>query len=131
VAFFKIVNSSWVGGFFFVEMLRYKRFIFLSLFVVAIVLITRDNVTMNFLKKLLVGFSFFFFVPIRMIFLYFFFELALFPIILIIFFYGGAVEKIGARYYIISYTAVTSLPFFYFLLSREIISYPYLDLIIR
>ena len=76
------------------------------------------------LSNLLVFVCCLFFVSGGILILYIFFEISIFPIIVIILGYGFQIEKINSSYYLIFYAAVCSFPFlFVYFKSDFIISY--------
>ncbi len=71
------------------------------------------------LARALLLLCFLFFLSTPILLFYFLFELALFPIIISILFYGGQVEKVGAFYYLLVYGTFFSLPLLYLLLVNK------------
>lgn len=66
-----------------------------------------------YLSQILVVICILFFFSSTLIFLYIFFEISLFPIIIIILGYGSQIEKINSSYYLIFYAAFCSFPFLF------------------
>lgn len=84
-----------------------------------IVLIREKNNNLLILSRILVIIRILFFVPSSIIILYIFFELSIFPIIVIILGYGFQIEKVNSVYYIIFYTAFFVFPFLFVYFKRR------------
>lgn len=105
--------------------------IWFSLFFLCFLLLVFLNWTekvknLKILRNILVFFRFIFFFSSNFLFLYVFFELTLFPIIIMILVYGRQIEKINSRYYLIFYTIVCRLPWllvFFFIGSDLFLNY--------
>lgn len=62
--------------------------------------------------------------------LYMFFELSIFPIIVIILGYGSQIEKINSAYYLLFYAAICSFPFLFVYFKRLfLINFVYFDFV--
>lgn len=116
VLFFRVLifnDISWTGNFLVVESYINTLLIIIRIFILGIVLIREKNNNLLILSSLLVLVRILFFIPRSIIMLYVFFELSIFPIIVIILGYGFQVEKINSVYYIIFYTAFFVFPFLF------------------
>lgn len=60
-----------------------------------------------------------FFIPRNIISLYIFFELSIFPILIILLGYGSQIEKINSSYYLLFYAAFCSFPFLFVYLNLD------------
>jgi NADH-ubiquinone oxidoreductase chain 4 len=76
---------------------------------------SEKNKILIILRQLLVLVCVIFFFSSNLISLFIFFELSIFPIILIILGYGSQIEKINSRYYLIFYASFCSFPFLFVL----------------
>lgn len=116
---------SWGGFFFLNESYIYNLIIIISLIILMIVLITESTQVLNVLSQVLVIICIMFFFSSNLLSLFIFFELSIFPIILIILGYGSQIEKINSRYYLIFYASFCSFPFlfiyFYYDLSFQFV----------
>lgn len=92
---------------------------YISLFVISLILMCEIDSVIILLSEVLVLICLLFFFSSNMMMLYIFFELSIFPVIIIILGYGSQVEKIGATYYLIFYAVVCSSPFLYVYFCRS------------
>ena len=92
---------------------------YISLFVISLILMCEIDSVIMLLSEVLVLICLLFFFSSNMMMLYIFFELSIFPVIIIILGYGSQVEKIGATYYLIFYAVVCSSPFLYVYFCRS------------
>lgn len=83
------------------------------------VLYNESNITLISLRRVTVFLSLLIFRRIDILIFYIRFELLMFPILLIIYFYGRQPEKISSIYYIILYTRVFSYPLLYQIIKLE------------
>ena len=106
-------NVSWSGLFFLVDSNVYVLLIFIIIFIYGIVLIREKNFNLLMLRAVLIMVCLIFFVSRNMLILYIYFELSMFPILIIILGYGSQIEKINSGYYLLFYAAVCSFPFLF------------------
>ena len=111
--YYFLFNISWRGFFFINDSFMYILIIIISLLILIVVLITEKNRVLSFLSQLLVIICVIFFFSSNLLSLFVFFELSMFPIILIILGYGSQIEKINSRYYLIFYASFCSFPFLF------------------
>lgn len=90
----------------------------MSLFILGVVLLRESNFMLLLLSEVLVVVCVFFFVPSNVILMYMYFELSMFPILVIILGYGSQIEKINSSYYLIFYAALCSFPFLFVYFKR-------------
>lgn len=122
VLFFSLIifnNISWAGVFIVVDSYTFVLLIIIRVFILGIILIREKNYNLLFLSELLVVICILFFVPRNIIILYIFFELSMFPILVIILGYGSQIEKINSSYYLIFYAAFCSFPFLFVYFKRD------------
>lgn len=123
--FYIIINFSWRGLFFIFDSFSILLLCLISLFILRIVLISELNFVILILSQLLVLICIIFFFSGTLISLYIYFEISLFPIIIIILGYGSQIEKINSSYYLIFYAAFCSFPFlivyFYYNLNYSLV----------
>ena len=106
-------NYSWLGCFYFFDSFSFILLIVMSLFILGVVLLRESNFMLLLLSEVLVVVCVFFFVPSNVILIYMYFELSMFPILVIILGYGSQIEKINSSYYLIFYAALCSFPFLF------------------
>jgi NADH-ubiquinone oxidoreductase chain 4 len=87
--------------------------ILISIFIFSIILIREKNNNLLILSEILILVCILFFIPSNIIILYMFFELSIFPILVIILGYGSQIEKINSSYYLLFYAAFCSFPFLF------------------
>lgn len=127
-SFLILNNYSWGGVFFFLDSFSFILLVVISLFILGVVLLREKNHMLLILSEALVFVCIFFFIPTNVILLYIFFELSIFPILVIILGYGSQIEKINSAYYLIFYAAFCSMPFlFVYFKSSLFISLVYFD----
>nr|BAV78669.1 NADH dehydrogenase subunit 4 [Steinernema kushidai] len=108
------LNSyCWGGVFFYFDSFSFILLILMSLFILGIVIISEKSFSLIILSELLVFVCILFFIPVNMIIMYMFFELSMFPILVMILGYGSQIEKINSSYYLIFYAAFCSFPFLF------------------
>lgn len=112
-------NISWAGVFIVVDSYTFVLLIIIRVFILGIILIREKNYNLLFLSELLVVICILFFVPRNIMMLYMFFELSMFPILVIILGYGSQIEKINSSYYLIFYAAFCSFPFLFVYFKRD------------
>nr|BAV82694.1 NADH dehydrogenase subunit 4 [Dictyocaulus viviparus] len=113
LGFFMMTNFSWWGVFLYVDSLTYLLLFFMMMFILGLVFFSESNSVLIILSSLLVIFSMMFFFSSNFLMLYAFFELSVFPILLMIMGFGYQIEKIGSLYYLLFYSIFCSMPFFY------------------
>nr|BAV81444.1 NADH dehydrogenase subunit 4 [Syphacia muris] len=86
---------------------------YMSLFVMGLIIMCEVDYIMIFLSECLVVICLVFFFSSNMMMLYIFFELSIFPVVIMILGFGSQVEKISASYYLIFYAVFCSSPFLY------------------
>nr|QXU74733.1 NADH dehydrogenase subunit 4 [Wellcomia compar] len=121
----------WGGYFIFFDSYVYILLVFMSLFILGLILMSEYNYVLVFLSEILVLICLFFFFSLNMMMLYIFFELSLFPMLIMILGYGFQIEKISAFYYLGFYTFLCSSPFLYvYFCSNFFLFYAYYDVIV-
>lgn len=123
--FFIMVDYSWLGAFLFCDSYVYVCVAMMRIFVLGLVLFVEKRDFMLLLSKFLVFFCIVFFFCSGLLMMYFFYELTVFPILVMLLGFGSQVEKVGAGYYLVFYTVFCSSPFlilYYF-------SYMYLNFV--
>lgn len=93
--------------------------ILIRVFILGTILIREKNNNLLILSEILVVVCILFFVPRNIIILYIFFELSIFPILVIILGFGSQIEKINSSYYLIFYAAFCSFPFLFIYFKRD------------
>ena len=73
------------------------------------------------LSEILILVCILFFIPRNIMMLYIFFELSIFPILVMILGYGSQIEKINSSYYLLFYAAFCSFPFLFVYFKRDFI----------
>lgn len=116
--FVALNNYSWLGCFYFFDSFSFILLIVMSLFILGVVLLRESNFMLLLLSEVLVVVCVFFFVPSNVILIYMYFELSMFPILVIILGYGPQIEKINSSYYLIFYAALCSFPFLFVYFKR-------------
>ena len=105
--------------------------IIMSLFIIGIILIREKINNLVLLTEILIIICIIFFIPSNFLILYIFFELSIFPILVIILGYGSQIEKINSSYYLIFYASFCSFPFlFIYYNSNFLLRIRYYDIII-
>nr|AVV66513.1 NADH dehydrogenase subunit 4 [Cooperia oncophora] len=104
---------SWNGMFFFVDSYVFLLLIMMMLFIYGVVMISEKNMNLLILSGVLIIICYFFFVSSNLLMLYMFFELSLFPILIMILGFGSQIEKINSGYYLLFYASLCSFPFLY------------------
>lgn len=87
--------------------------VFLRFFILFLVFIREFNQILIYLSQLLVLVCLMFFISRNLISLFIFFEISIFPIIIIILGYGSQIEKINSGYYLIFYASFCSFPYLF------------------
>lgn len=85
----------------------------MSIFILGVVIYREKSFLILILRVVLVLICLLFFFSRTLMMLYVFFELSIFPILIMILGFGSQVEKIGASYYLIFYAVLCSIPFLY------------------
>nr|YP_009310890.1 NADH dehydrogenase subunit 4 [Triodontophorus nipponicus]AOT98923.1 NADH dehydrogenase subunit 4 [Triodontophorus nipponicus] len=112
-SFMLFKNISWSGFFFVVDSNVFVLLIFMMIFIYGVVLISEKNFNLIMLSSMLIMICLFFFVSSNMLMLYMYFELSMFPILIMILGYGSQIEKINSGYYLLFYAAICSFPFLF------------------
>lgn len=129
--FFGMNVFCWGGYFVFFDSYIYLLLVFMSFFILGLVLMRECNGVLVFLSEVLVLFCLFFFFSLNMMMLYVFFELSVFPMLVMILGYGFQVEKVRASYYLGFYTVLCSSPFLYvYFCSSFFLFYAYFDFLV-
>lgn len=113
LVFLFLNNISWGGLFVFFDSFNFILLIIMSLFILGVIILREKNNMLIVLSEFLVLFCVFFFIPGNMLLLYIYFELSIFPILVIILGYGSQIEKINSSYYLIFYASLCSFPFLF------------------
>nr|YP_003433902.2 NADH dehydrogenase subunit 4 [Strongylus vulgaris]ACX85176.2 NADH dehydrogenase subunit 4 [Strongylus vulgaris] len=112
-SFMLLKNISWSGLFFIVDSNIFVLLIFMMIFIYGVVLISEKNFNLLILSSSLIVICYMFFISSNMLMLYMYFELSLFPILIMILGYGSQIEKVNSGYYLLFYAAVCSFPFLF------------------
>nr|AHI51915.1 NADH dehydrogenase subunit 4 [Uncinaria sanguinis] len=130
-SFYLLKNLSWTGLFFIVDSYVYVLLIFMMIYIYGLVLMSEKNFNLLMLSGVLIMFCLMFFVSSNMLMLYMYFELSMFPILVMILGYGSQIEKINSGYYLLFYASICSFPFlFIYYKSIFMFSYCYFDFVI-
>nr|CAQ56158.1 NADH dehydrogenase subunit 4 [Oesophagostomum dentatum] len=130
-SFLMFKNISWAGLFFVVDSNVFVLLIFMMIFIYGMVLISEKNFNLLVLSAILIMICLMFFVSSNMLMLYMYFELSMFPILIMILGYGSQIEKINSGYYLLFYAAICSFPFlFIYYKSMFMFSVCYFDFVI-
>ena len=106
-------NFSWIGLFLVLDSFNFILLIFISLFILGIILMREKINNLVLLSEILIIICILFFIPSNIIILYIFFEMSIFPILVIILGFGSQIEKINSSYYLLFYAAFCSFPFLF------------------
>ena len=106
-------SIAWSGLFFLVDSNVFVLLIFIIIFIYGIVLIREKNFNLLILSAILIIICLMFFISSNILILYIYFELSIFPILIIILGYGSQIEKINSGYYLLFYAAICSFPFLF------------------
>ena len=106
-------SGSWGGIFLFVDSNTFILLVVMTIFILGLVLLSEKNYIILILSEVLVLISIIFFFSFSILFMYIFFELSMFPIIIIILGYGSQIEKINSTFYLIFYASFCSFPFLF------------------
>lgn len=129
--FISFYNYSWSGVFILNDSLIFVLLVLISVFILGVVLFSELNDNLIILSIILVIVRILFFYSFNIIILYIFFELSIFPIIIIILGYGSQIEKINSTYYLLFYASFCSFPFLYIYFNYDLnFILPYFDKII-
>lgn len=112
-------NFSWRGLFFFLDSYVYVVLLLMSVFIYGLILFREKNRGIINLSKFLIFVSILYFIPSSVIFWYIFFELSMFPVLVMILGYGYQIEKLGAFNYLLIYTVLCSMPFLFVYFSLD------------
>lgn len=130
-SFMLFKSIAWSGLFFLVDSNVFVLLIFIIIFIYGIVLIREKNFNLLILRAILIMICLIFFMSSNMLILYMYFELSIFPILVIILGYGSQIEKINSGYYLLFYAAICSFPFlFIYYKSIFVFTICYFDFII-
>lgn len=117
-----------MGLFIYVDSNVFVLLVLMMVFIYGVVVIREFNRNLKYLSMVLIILCYLFFVSRNVMMLYMFFELSIFPILVMILGFGSQIEKIGSRYYLLFYTTFCSLPFLYVYFKRVFyFSYNYFD----
>lgn len=111
--FFFFNGFGWFGGLVFIESFVYLLLFFIRILIFGLILFSEFNFVLVFFTKLLILISFFFFFPVNFFLFYVFFELSIFPVIVMVLGYGYQVEKVNSFFYLCFYATFFSLPFLF------------------
>lgn len=124
-------SISWIGLFFVVDSNVFILLIFIMIFIYGVILIREKNFNLLILSSVLIMICLMFFVSRNILMLYMYFELSIFPILVMILGYGSQIEKINSGYYLLFYASICSFPFLYiYYKSRFMLSICYFDFVI-
>nr|YP_010981607.1 NADH dehydrogenase subunit 4 [Kalicephalus indicus]UAV84957.1 NADH dehydrogenase subunit 4 [Kalicephalus indicus] len=113
LVFVMLNNMSWLGLFFIVDSSVYVLLVFMMIFIYGLVMISEKNFNLLMLSGILIILCLMFFISSNMLMLYMFFELSMFPILIMILGFGSQIEKINSGYYLLFYAAFCSFPFLF------------------
>nr|YP_008963974.1 NADH dehydrogenase subunit 4 [Hypodontus macropi]AGY95417.1 NADH dehydrogenase subunit 4 [Hypodontus macropi] len=123
-------NISWGGLFFVVDSNVFVLLIFMMIFIYGVVLISEKNFNLLMLSGMLIVVCLMFFVSSNMLMLYMYFELSMFPILVMILGYGLQIEKINSGYYLLFYATICTFPFlFIYYKSMFVLTLCYFDFV--
>nr|QOW40492.1 NADH dehydrogenase subunit 4 [Bunostomum phlebotomum] len=129
--FLMFKNISWMGLFFVIDSNVFVLLVFMMIFIYGVVLLSEKNFNLLILSGMLIVICLFFFVSSNILMLYMYFELSLFPILVMILGYGSQIEKVNSGYYLLFYASFCSFPFlFIYYKSLFLFSYCYFDFFI-
>lgn len=124
-------NYSWSGSFIITDSITFVLLIIIRLFILGLIIIREKSNNLVILSEILVLVCILFFIPRNILILYIFFELSIFPILVIILGYGSQIEKINSSYYLIFYAAFCSFPFlFIYYNTNFLLVFSYYDVLI-
>nr|YP_011013869.1 NADH dehydrogenase subunit 4 [Cylicocyclus ultrajectinus]WPY71323.1 NADH dehydrogenase subunit 4 [Cylicocyclus ultrajectinus] len=112
-SFMLFKNIAWSGVFFIIDSNVFVLLIFMMIFIYGVVLMSEKNYNLILLSAILILVCLFFFISSNMLMLYMYFELSMFPILIMILGYGSQIEKINSGYYLLFYAAICSFPFLF------------------
>lgn len=131
LVFAMLNNISWLGLFFIIDSSVYVLLVFIMIFIYGLVIVREKNFNLLMLRGVLIIICLIFFISRNMLMLYIFFELSIFPILIIILGFGSQIEKINSGYYLLFYAAFCSFPFLFIYYKRYfILSICYYDFIV-
>lgn len=111
--FISSFDISWLGLFLLFDSYTFILLVLITIFIFGIILIREINYNLLVLRQVLIFIRVIFFFSNNLIILYIFFELSMFPIIIIILGYGSQIEKINSFYYLLFYASFCSFPFLF------------------
>lgn len=129
---FLCMNSvAWGGYFLLFDSYLHLVVVVMSFFILGLVVMGDRSLVLVFLSEVLVLVCMFFFFAINMMIVYIFFELSVFPILVMILGFGSQVEKVGASYYLVFYALFCSSPFLYvYFCRRFFLFFAYYDMVV-
>uniref|UniRef100_A0AC35UIJ7 NADH-ubiquinone oxidoreductase chain 4 n=1 Tax=Rhabditophanes sp. KR3021 TaxID=114890 RepID=A0AC35UIJ7_9BILA len=107
------------GLFFILDSYNFVILIFIRIFIFGLIYLREKNTNLLRLTQILIFICVIFFIPRNIISLYIFFELSIFPILIILLGYGSQIEKINSSYYLLFYAAFCSFPFLFVYLNLD------------
>jgi len=119
-SFIMLRNFSYFRIFVVFDSYIFILLILISLFIFSIILIREKNNNLLLLSEILIVVCLLFFIPRSILIIYIFFELSIFPILLIILGFGRQIEKINSSYYLLFYAAFCSFPFLFIYFNTEV-----------
>ena len=126
--FYMFRDISWGGLFFVVDSYVFVLLIFMIIFIYGMVMLSELNFNLLILSGVLIFICLIFFISSNMLMLYIFFELSIFPILVMILGFGSQIEKINSGYYLLFYARLCSFPFLFIYYKRRfVLSYCYFD----
>nr|BAV82751.1 NADH dehydrogenase subunit 4 [Heligmosomoides polygyrus] len=128
---FMLNSITWGGLFFVVDSYVFVLLILMMIFIYGMVMISELNFNLLILSGMLILICLMFFISSNMLMLYMFFELSMFPILIMILGFGSQIEKISSGYYLLFYASLCSFPFlFVYYKSNFLFSLNYFDFLI-
>nr|UWI71771.1 NADH dehydrogenase subunit 4 [Strongyloides fuelleborni fuelleborni] len=110
---------SWHGLFFFIDSQVFVAMMFMSMFILGLIMFTEKSRGLLYLSQALVFISILFFIPGNVLMFYLLFELSMFPILIMILGYGYQIEKLNSFYYLLFYASLCSFPFLFVYLNMD------------
>lgn len=116
---FLLLNElCWSGGLVCCDSFGFILLILLRVFILGLVFWSEGEKSLVILGEVLVFVCCVFFIAPNVFLLYIFFELSLFPIIVMILGFGFQIEKISSAFYLIFYVGICSFPFLFVYFKR-------------
>nr|WAX01704.1 NADH dehydrogenase subunit 4 [Philometra sp. HZ-2022] len=112
-----LTDYSWLGLFIFSDSYMGVVMVILGIVSIVLVFLVEEMIVLIYLSQILVYFCMMFFHSSNFIMLYMFYEMSMFPILIMVLGFGSQVEKVGAGYYLLLYTVLCSFPFLFIIMN--------------